>query len=128
MSKYEQAMPNTKKIIDFICETKYETIPPEVIENAKGRILDCIGVAFIGGTESIGRILKDFIREDGAGRPEATVVGANMKTDVMNASFANGILMDAIDYNDHFLLSHQHLVGRRADSQVSHFILHGLFL
>ena len=34
MSKYEQAMPNTKKIIDFICETKYENIRPEVIENA----------------------------------------------------------------------------------------------
>lgn len=106
MSKYEQAMPNTKTIIDFICDTKYEDIPAEVIENAKGRILDCIGVAYSGGVESVGKVTKDFIRAYGKGRPEATVVGANIKTDVMNAAFANGILMDAIDYNDHFLLSH----------------------
>ncbi len=106
MGKYREAQHYTKTVIDFICDTKYEDIPPEVIENAKGRILDCIGVAYSGGVESIGRVLKDFIREYGGGRPEATVVGANMKTDVMNASFANGILMDAIDYNDHFLLSH----------------------
>ena len=93
MSKYEQAMPNTKTIIDFICDTKYEDIPAEVIENAKGRILDCIGVAYSGGVESVGKVTKDFIRAYGKGRPEATVVGANMKTDVMNAAFANGITM-----------------------------------
>lgn len=106
MGKLEKALPNTQKVINFICDTKYENIPAEAIENAKGRILDCIGVAFIGGTESVGKVTKDFVREYGMGKPEATVVGANIRTDVMNASFANGILMDAIDYNDHYLLSH----------------------
>lgn len=106
MSKYGQALPNTKKIIDFICDTKFEDFPKDVVENAKLRFLDCIGVAYMGGTESVGKVTKDFIRSYCSGRKEATVVGANMKTDVLNASFANGILMDAIDYNDHFLLSH----------------------
>lgn len=108
MGKYEELkdLPYTKKVIDFIVDTQYEDIPEEVIERAKGRILDCIGVAYSGGVESCGKVIKDFVREFGTGKPEATVVGANMRTDVMNASFANGILMDAIDYNDHFLLSH----------------------
>lgn len=106
MGKYDEAKAHTKKVIDFIVDTKYEDIPAEAIENAKGRILDCIGVAYSGGVESCGKVIKDFIREYGTGKPQAAVVGANMRTDVMNASFANGILMDAIDYNDHFLLSH----------------------
>ena len=104
MGKYDEAKAHTKKVIDFIVDTKYEDIPAEAIENAKGRILDCIGVAYSGGVESCGKVIKDFIREYGTGKPQAAVVGANMRTDVMNASFANGILMDAIDYNDHFLL------------------------
>ncbi len=105
MSKYDEAKPITRMIIDFICQTQYEDIPVEVIENAKGRILDCIGVAYKGGTETVGQVTKEFIRSFG-GKEECTVIGANMKTDVMNASFANGILIDAIDYNDVFLLSH----------------------
>lgn len=105
MSKYNEAPKYTKMVIDFICDTKYEDLPEDVIERAKGRILDTIGVAYSGGTESVGKVIKNFVRTYG-GAPQATVVGANMKTDIMNASFANGILMDAIDYNDHYLLSH----------------------
>ena len=96
---------HTKMIIDFICDTQYEDIPKKVIENAKGRILDTIGVAFNGSTVSVGEVTKEFIKQYG-GKPEATVVNLKMKTDILNAVFANGNLMHAIDYDDHFILSH----------------------
>ena len=60
MGKYDEAKAHTKKVIDFIVDTKYEDIPAEAIENAKGRILDCIGVAYSGGVESCGKVIKDF--------------------------------------------------------------------
>jgi len=96
---------HTKMIIDFICDTQYEDIPKEVIENAKGRILDTIGVTIKGGTESVGTVIKEFTKKYG-GKPEATVINFQMKTDVLSAAFANGTLMHAIDFDDHYILSH----------------------
>lgn len=106
MGKYEQLLPNTKKIIDFICDVKYEDIPKKVIGNAKSRILDCIGVGYAGGIEAVGKKTKSFLLAFCEAQNGCTVIGTNMKTDVLNAAMANAILMDATDYNDYFLLSH----------------------
>lgn len=92
-------------IVDFICDTRYEDLPEIAIERAKTRIMDSIGVAFKGGTESVGQVIKDFIAEiDTNGK--STVIGFPEKTDCLNAAFANGTLMHAIDFDDHFILSH----------------------
>lgn len=104
-SKYMQAKEHTKMIIDFICDTKFEDIPPEVVERAKGRILDTIGVAYKAGEEPAGQIAIEYAKLHG-GKPEATIINSKMKTDIMNAIFVNGILMHACDYDDHFVLSH----------------------
>lgn len=95
----------TQKIIDFICDTQYEDIPPAAIENAKGRILDSIGVTIKGGEESVGVEVKKFVDLYG-GAPTCTVVNAGKKTDVLNATFANGTMSHAIDFDDHYVLSH----------------------
>lgn len=106
MDKFLQAPQNTQNVVRFICETKFEDLPKEVVENAKGRILDCIGVAFCGAKEPVGKTTLDFLRKTASGRSEAQVVGANLRTDVCSAAFANGILTDATDFNDYFILSH----------------------
>jgi 2-methylcitrate dehydratase PrpD len=92
-------------IIDFICDTKYEDIPDVVLENAKGRILDTLGVTFKGATASVGDVVKKVLRELD-GKEQVTAVALNLKTDLCNAAFANGTLMHAIDFDDHFILSH----------------------
>ena len=93
------------KIVDFICDTKYEDLPDLAIERAKTRIMDCIGVAIKGGTEAVGTVIKEFIEKVDS-KPKATVIGSEIKTDYLNAAFANGTLMHAIDFDDHFILSH----------------------
>ncbi len=95
----------TEIIVDFICDTQYEDIPEIVVENAKGRILDSIGVAFKGGTESVGETVKRFARENCHGE-EATVINGGFKTNYRDAAFVNGVLTHAIDFDDHFILSH----------------------
>lgn len=95
----------TSTIVDFICNTQYEDLPEEVIENAKGRILDSIGVAFKGGTESVGAAVKKYASVYG-GKEEATIINSDMKVSYLEAAFANGVLTHAIDFDDHFILSH----------------------
>lgn len=98
-------MNETKKIVDFICDTKYENLPEEAIVNAKGRMLDIIGVSFTGSQDNVGKVVYDFVK-DVAGKPECSVINSGMKTDCLNAAFANGMLMHAIDFDDHYILSH----------------------
>lgn len=100
-----QTSDYTKMIIDFICDTEYEDIPVEVLANAKGRILDTVGVAFKGSTESVGSVVQEFANLYG-GKEEATVINSGNKIDYLNAAFVNGTLIHAIDFDDHFILSH----------------------
>lgn len=95
----------TQKIINFVCDTRYEDIPPVAVENAKARILDCIGVTIKGGTESVGTVIQEFVREFG-GKADCTLINTGRKTDVLTAVFANGTMAHAIDFDDHYVLSH----------------------
>lgn len=95
----------TQKIVDFILDTRFEDIPAEAVQNAKGRVLDSIGVSFPGWKEPHGKVLTEYI-EDVGGNPQASIIQYGKKVDAVNAAFINGTLMHAIDYDDHFILSH----------------------
>lgn len=95
----------TQMIIDFIVDTKYEDIPPVAIENAKARILDTIGATIKGSTESVGDVIRKYVNLYG-GKKECTLINTNDKTDVLNAAFVNGVYSHAIDFDDHYILSH----------------------
>lgn len=101
----EHTSPHTQMIIDFICDTKYEDIPEIARENAKGRILDTLGVMVKGGKESVGSVMKEFISRYG-GKAESSVVNFGERTDVLTSTFVNGCLSHAIDFDDHYILSH----------------------
>lgn len=94
-----------EKIVNFICDTRYEDLPAIAVERAKVRILDSIGVAFKGGTEPAGVLAKKLIESLGS-QAQGTIIGTDLKTDYMNATFVNGTLMHCMDFDDHFILSH----------------------
>ena len=89
----------TKKICDFILNTKYEDLPEKAIENAKGRILDSIGCGIAGTSEETGAIVKKFLVDNG-GNEQATVINSKIKSSVTSGAFANGILMHSMDFDD----------------------------
>ena len=95
----------TQKIVDFIVDTQYEDIPELAIENAKARILDTIGVTIKGMTESVGDVMRDYVDTYG-GKSECTLINSDAKTDILNAVFVNGVYSHAIDFDDHYILSH----------------------
>lgn len=100
-------MEKTKRMVDFILNTNYEDIPEEAIVTAKGRILDSIGCAIAGTTEETGKIVKQFLLDNG-GNEQATVINSAIKTSMTTAAFANGILMHAMDFDDNSMPAMAH--------------------
>ena len=100
-------MEHTKKMVDFILNTQYEDIPKVAILTSKGRILDSVGCALLGTVEPTGKIVKQFL-DDNGGNKQGTVINLNTKTSSTTAAFANGILMHAIDYDDNSMPAMAH--------------------
>lgn len=85
---------------DFICNTRYDTLPPEVVTEAKYRILDLIGVS-LGGYKlmEFPRLVVDYVTSLG-GIPEATIIETKHKVPAINAALANGACAHALEMDD----------------------------
>jgi 2-methylcitrate dehydratase PrpD len=94
----------TERLAAFAAEGRYEQIPEEARERAKGFILDALAVMLAGATTEAGRIVQGWVR-DQAGRPEAEVVGGGFRAPAALAAFANGLAGHALDYDDTILFT-----------------------
>jgi 2-methylcitrate dehydratase PrpD len=92
-------MGTTETLARWIADTKYEQIPSGAIEQAKKSIHDYIGTATYGTTSELGKIMLEFIREQG-GNAQARVIGSNIKTASTQAAFANGTTGHSEDFDD----------------------------
>lgn len=90
----------TKYVADFIVNTKYEDIPPDVIELGKKTILDGLGLALAGSVSESGPIIRSYIDSIGLAGGKASVLGTGMKVPARFAALANGISIHADDYDD----------------------------
>lgn len=73
-------------------------MPDEVVLESKRVIFDSIGCTLGGATHDKGKIGLQFARQLGS-CPEATVIGYGDKLSAMSASFANGEMMNALDFD-----------------------------
>jgi 2-methylcitrate dehydratase PrpD len=89
----------TAAIAEFLYSTGYDDIPAEVVGKAKQHILDCVGVTLAGSTAPIGRIVHEYLVEQGSSK-HATVIGLGLRTTPPLAAWANGTLGHALDYDD----------------------------
>ena len=92
-------MQVTEKLARFAVETSYRSFPKPVIHQAKRCFLDLLGVALGGSRQPLGNILVKVVKDFG-GKPQATVLGHGLKTNVMNAALVNGAIAHALDYDD----------------------------
>ena len=93
------SMGTTETLARWIATATYDQIPPAAIEQAKKSILDYIGTATYGTTSQLGKIMLEFIREQG-GNPQARVIGTNIRTASTQAAFANGTIGHSEDFDD----------------------------
>jgi 2-methylcitrate dehydratase PrpD len=100
-------MQVTEKLARFAVETSYRSFPKPVIHQAKRCFLDLLGVALGGSKQPLGNILVKLAKDFG-GKPQATVLGYGLKTNVMNAALVNGAIAHALDYDDTHIYSIGH--------------------
>ena len=92
-------METVKKIAAFIEETRYESLPEDVVSTVKNALLDTLGVAIAGSVEPAGKIITGFVTKMG-GNPVASVIGGKFCTSSPLAALANGTMGHALDYDD----------------------------
>ena len=95
----------TKKLVDFIISTEFEDIPNPVIHEAKRVLLDSIACALGGITTVKGRLGIAWAKRLG-GIPEASILGMGDRLSCTSAAFANGELINALDYDAILVGSH----------------------
>jgi 2-methylcitrate dehydratase len=83
----------------YALSISYESLPPEVIHQAKRCTLDTLGCA-IGAYDAPGRPMCEKTIKQLGGVEEATVFGSGFRTSAPNATLVNSFLVRFLDYND----------------------------
>lgn len=94
-----------ERLAKFVSETSPEAIPPESYRAAVQASLDCIGVSLAGAVQPHGKMIVDFIEEQG-GNTACTVIGNKLRSSMYMAALANGTLAHALDYDDMGVFGH----------------------
>ena len=90
----------TQYVAEFAVNTRYESIPGDVMRLGKKSILEALGVALSGSVSAPGRIVHDYIREFARKDGSASVIGSALRAPPRFAALANGVAMHADDFDD----------------------------
>lgn len=87
-----------EQLAEFTAGSRYEDLPPEVANETKRVVLDSIGCALAATDEQKGTIGLEIGARMGSG-DEATILGTGGRGSVYGAAFANGELINALDFD-----------------------------
>ncbi len=83
----------------YALNVRYESLGPAVIAAARTFLKDSIACA-LGGAQTEDFHILCRVYADLGGKPECTIIGSLLRTNVRNAALANGLAIRALDYND----------------------------
>jgi len=92
-----------KSICDFALRLRYEDIPNEVLVVMRRSLLDTIGVAAIGTTTRLSRIVREFARQHmpaGTDTPASRMFFSGQVVSPMGAAMSGAFTIDSIDAHD----------------------------
>jgi len=89
----------TQEVAEFVARTRYRDVPAEIVQSARGFILDGLGVALAGSTDECSRIIQAHIRQMN-GKGESSIIGTALSAPAAKAALANGVAGHAMDYDD----------------------------
>lgn len=87
-----------ERLASFVADTQFSALPDEVIHEMKRVILDSIGCAIGGLSTDRGWIAVGLAKKLG-GSSESTIIGTHDKASCTNVAFANGELINALDFD-----------------------------
>jgi 2-methylcitrate dehydratase PrpD len=89
----------TMQIAEFVCDTTFSDLPPEVVDYAKILTLSYLGANVAGATMKCGRLVNNYVKGRN-GNSEAGVFGAGFRTNAEYAALANGNSAHATELED----------------------------
>jgi len=88
-----------ERLAKFVTETSPEAIPPESYRAALQASFDCVGVSLAGAAQPHGKMIVNFVEEQG-GNATCAIIGNKLRTSPYMAALANGTLGHALDFDD----------------------------
>ena len=89
----------TGRVARYMVAARDQSLPPNVMREAKHRILDTLGAVVSGARLKAGEVAIRYVRGQG-GVPEASVLTTNIMTSAVNAALANGMFGHADETDD----------------------------
>lgn len=91
------------QIVDYLSEyttfLNFIDLPPDVVHQTKRLLIDTLGCAIGGYTSEPSKIARSLAATVSSSQP-ATILGSNQQTSLELATFANGVMMRYLDFND----------------------------
>lgn len=90
-------------VSEFVRGLRYEEIPDEVLAVMRRSLLDTLGVAALGSTTRMGRIVREFATGHmpaGSNGPAARLLFSGQTVSPMGAAMAGAFAVDSIDAHD----------------------------
>ncbi|MBK0419788.1 MmgE/PrpD family protein, partial [Leucobacter sp. CSA1] len=97
----------SQRLARFAAETTFETLPSDVVESVRGRILDILGICLAATPLPTSRAAMRWAETQG-GAAQATAFGLRERVPATSAAFVNGVLAHSLDYDDTHLPSVLH--------------------
>ncbi len=91
--------PTSGKLAAFVEQTTFDRLPDDVVYESKRILLDSIGCAIAAGDDHKGRIGIEYAQILGGEDRTATILGSPLRSSVFGAAFANGELINALDFD-----------------------------
>jgi 2-methylcitrate dehydratase PrpD len=88
----------TSALAKFAVDTEFDDLPAELVADIKLVVLDLIGCAIAGASVEKGAIAIRLVQRMG-GEPDSMVLGTASRVPPASAAFANGELMNALDWD-----------------------------
>ena len=95
----QQIAEPMEAICPFVVNTKYEDLPPVVVDHVKKLILDTIGITIAGSSQEAIPQIVDLVKSWG-GAKQSTILLYGGKVPAPNAAFAIGPMTRALDMGD----------------------------
>ena len=88
-----------EQLSSYAASLRYEDLPPEVVKQAKRLIVDTVGCALGGYASEPAGIARELAGMVTSSQP-ATVIGSGQRSSLDMATFANGVMIRFLDFND----------------------------
>jgi len=103
----EDSVSIRDRVGSFVAETRWETLPREVREQARRCLVDTLGATLAGTLTRVSEITSGFAVETWPGH-EATILLRGQRCGAVGAAFANGWAANSLDIDDGLRYAYGH--------------------